>query len=472
MIWGISGFFIGIILRSYLELGNSLVLFLILLAFTFIVVAKLEKDKFYFSTAILLIFIGLGIGRYNLINPPKIISKVDVVTIIDEPEETDSYIRYRVKTDQGDKLLVYSKSNEVKYEYGDKLKISGKVTKIENNYWAKDEIYYQVYNPKLNLVSHDNGNWLQSKLFALKHSFLSNISKEIAEPESSLAGGLVVGAKESMGKDLLDKFRISGLIHMVVLSGYNISIVALGVMWLLRRRFSLKVSTLAGIITIILFAIMVGGGATVLRASIMASLALVANATGRINQVTRALLLAAILMILYNPKLLVFDTGFQLSFLATLGLIYLEPIFRPHFTWLPETILKFKFREIASTTLAAQLAVFPLILYVFGNFSVYAFPVNLLVLPLVPLAMLLIFLTGIFAFIPVLNLLSYPLAWLSYILLAYFISLVKLVSHLPLANLSISHIPLFLVILMYCGLVFLVWYHRPKQNYDSQISPR
>ena len=120
-----------------------------------------------------------------------------------------------------------------------------------------------------------------------------------------------------------------------------------------------------------------------------------------------------------------------------------------------------EFRAVASATLAAQAVVFPLILYTFGNFSLYAFPINMLVLPLVPLSMLLVFLTGLVglasSLIPPLVILAKPLAWLAYLVLAYFTGLVNLVAHLPLANLKFSHVPFAIPLICYAALIYFAF---------------
>lgn len=466
--FGVFGFFLGVIFRSFFDFGWAFVGLIALFAFAFVFLKN-------WKIAILCLGLCLGVARYEWKDVSREASakwdQTQIAVIIDEPDEKETYTRYKVELDDGTKVLLTTRTTP-KFEYGDRIKIDGKIKPVENftnsegeifdwkSYLAKDEIYLESAFPKLELLEHDQGNFLQARLFELKHAFLSKLARMIPEPESSLAGGLDLGAKESLGKNLLDKFRIAGLIHIVVLSGYNITIVAIAVMWLLRRKFSERASIIAGIVTILLFAIMTGGGATVFRASVMSVLALIAQGAGREKAVSRALIIAAFLMILVNPKVLVFDLGFQLSFLATLGLIYLEPIFRPHFTRLPEKILGFKFREIASATLAAQSAVFPLILYTFGNFSVYAFPVNMLVLPIVPITMLFIFLAGILAlfasFLPPLIILAFPFAWLSYALLTYMINLVKLVSKLPFANLQFTNVPIILILIIYASLIYLV----------------
>ncbi len=462
LLWVVSGFFAGILFRSFFDLGWAFLGLCLLFSLAF---AFLR----YWPVALVCLGLCLGLARYEVsdhVAPPP---SGDAAIMVTEPEEKDTYTRYTVEFENGTKVLAIV-SGLAEFEYGDRVSVSGKVKPVENfesedgtvfdwkSYLAKDEIYYESAFPNLALVERDQGNWLRARLLDVKHAFLNQVAKRVAEPQASLAGGLVLGAKQSLGKELLDEFRVAGLVHMVVLSGYNITIVALAVMWLFRKFLSQRVSVAAGIVAIILFGLMTGGSSTVVRASVMAILGLLAQATGRTNAVTRALVFAALVMVLINPKVLVFDLGFQLSFLATLGLLYLEPIFASlkFIQKLPEKVFGLEFRAIASATLGAQAAVFPLILYTFGNFSVYAFPVNMLVLPLVPITMLLVFLTGLLGFIPLISLVAYPLAWASYALLAYMLGLVHVVSNLPFANLQFTHVPPVIVLVLYGILIWLV----------------
>src|SRR5690606_5955202 len=144
-----------------------------------------------------------------------------------------------------------------------------------------------------------------------------------------------------------------------------------------------KIPLLFGAVGIILFAIMVGGGATVVRASIMALLSLIARATGRLYEVTIALIVAGFIMVLWSPRVLVFDPSFQLSFLATLGLIHATPLFERWLRMIPEY---FSLRTIISATLGTQLFVLPLLLFMTGVFPMYSPLANALVLPAVPIA--------------------------------------------------------------------------------------
>ena len=162
-------------------------------------------------------------------------------------------------------------------------------------------------------------------LFIFKQKFIKALEAVIPEPQAGLGEGLLLGVNEALGDELKTAFRKTGIIHIVVLSGYNVMIVAEAIMRLLAFWFTPWIRLLIGLIAIGGFAFLVGLGPTVVRASLMAALILVARATGRHYAVLRSLMFAGLVMLIFNPHLLVFDPGFQLSFLATLALIWLAP---------------------------------------------------------------------------------------------------------------------------------------------------
>jgi competence protein ComEC len=136
--------------------------------------------------------------------------------------------------------------------------------------------------------------------------------------------GILIGAKENLSEKMLEDFRKTGVIHIVVLSGFNLSILAEFIIILLSV-FGRKISAIFGSISIILFAIMTGASATIVRASLMALLIILAKSFGRQTEALKLLFVAGFLMLVNNPMLLLYDPSFQLSFLATLGLIILAP---------------------------------------------------------------------------------------------------------------------------------------------------
>jgi competence protein ComEC len=202
----------------------------------------------------------------------------------------------------------------------------------------------------------------------------------------------------------------------------------------------------------VLFALLVGLGATVVRASVMASLLLIMGFTGHVYIVQRGLFLAGVLMLIWNPYLLAFDIGFQLSFLATFGLILLSSYLAEWLAMVPSFI---GIREFLIATLATQLFVLPLLLYQMGEFSVVSVIVNVLVLPMVPVAMLLTFLVGMISFIS--TSLALPFAYAAYLSLSYIIMIAEWFGSLPFAAFSVPPFNFWFVPLGYAAIGWLVW---------------
>ncbi|NOY35428.1 MAG: ComEC family competence protein [bacterium] len=474
----LAGFIGGVLLRSFLDTGWAFAAFFVLLGIVLFAVSRMaENRKLMASIAIFLITAGLGMARYEIKDTAPDLSRFESVAatggkielrgiVVDEPDEREKNTRLIVES-EGVKILVYAQ-HYPEFKYGDELKISGKLKKPSSfakpayrtgrasedkkisqsdfdwaGYLAKDDIYYEMLYPKINLVARGNGNWVKRQMFALKAKYLSALSKVIPEPYAAFMGGLTVGAKRAIGKNLLEDFRKTGIIHIVVLSGYNISLVADTFMRFasfLPRVFA----TSFGVLGIILFAIMTGASATVVRASLMALLVVLARTTGRIYEITWALFLTGFFMVLHNPKILRFDAGFQLSFLATFAIIFLAPHVEEKMTFMPK---KFQLREIISATLATQIFVLPLLLYKMGMFSAVSIPVNLLVLIFVPATMLLGFITGALGMFSAL--LSVPFGWISYAFLRYELGVVEIFAKLPFASFNVPNFPLWLALAVY-----------------------
>lgn len=459
----LGGFVGGILLRSFIDLGWAFAGLFVFLGIIFILVSFFsESKKFILLMAIFLIAFSLGIARYEIkdtkdisLLEEKVGSYIELQgTIIDEPDEREKYTRLVIESDEA-KMLIYA-NHYPKFRYGDEVIVKGKLGKPRNfsddfdwvSYLAKDDIYFEMFYPEIKFVSSGQGSLIRRQLFLLKEKFLTALAKTIPEPHSAFMGGLTVGARQSMPKNLQEDFRKTGIIHIVVLSGYNVTLVADNIM----RFFSFLPRTFGitlGVLGIVFFALMTGASATVVRASIMAILVILARATGRIYQITWALFLTGFLMILHNPKILRFDAGFQLSFLATLSLIILAPHIEKKLHFVPK---KFKLREIASATISTQIFVLPLLLYKMGLFPVVSLPVNLLILIFVPMTMLFGFITGGLGIIS--TLISIPFGWISYLFLQYELWVVEIFAKLPFASFNIEKFPLWLILAVY---VFYGW---------------
>lgn len=269
------------------------------------------------------------------------------------------------------------------------------------------------------------GNYIKEKLFIFKKKIIQQIKKILPEPESSLLAGILIGAKEDMGKELLEEFRETGIIHIVVLSGFNLTILAQFIMIILSV-FGRKVSAIFGSLSIILFAIMTGASATIVRASLMALLVILARVLGRSSEAVRLLFLAGFIMLIFNPMLLLYDASFQLSFLATLGLLVLSPKIEDFIKYGNFKI--FNLKEILGATLSTQIFVFPLLLYLMGEISIISPLVNILILILVPFSMLLGIVTIAISFI---NFeLGLIFSYANYLILSYDLTVVHYFSDL------------------------------------------
>jgi len=286
--------------------------------------------------------------------------------------------------------------------------------------------------PKLEAVSPQPFSLLRL-LDSAKVRFESALASTLPEPDASFVIGILIGARGSIPQAIRDAFSKTGTSHIIALSGFNITIIALAISWALGFfRLSQKVRVAAATMGILLFVVVVGGGASVVRAALMGVLALVALQRGRVYEMTNALLFAAVLMALSNPYVLRFDVSFQLSFLATLGIIVVPPRLASYFQWAPE---RFQIREILTATIAAEIFVFPLILWNFGTVSAIGPLANLLVLPFIPLAMLLGFITGILAMAS--PFLALPIAWALHLVVTYQLGIIQLLAGFFLSSFSL-----------------------------------
>lgn len=359
------------------------------------------------------------------------------------------------------------------YAYGDTLRVSGTLVPpsvIEEegsnrvfdypNYLRKDDIFFLMYRPRVTLVrSGEDTAGVPGFLLKTKAQFLSRLSTLIPEPESALLSGILLGEKRSLGERLLEAFRAAGLIHLIVLSGYNISLVA-DFIRLIFRRLPRPLFLGATAVALTLFAFMTGAGATVLRATFMGLLVVLARASGRTYDALHALVVTGLAMIFWNPLILAHDPSFQLSFLATAGLIaFAEPIERK-ITFMPK---HFGLRGILATTLAAQTAVLPLIVYLMGSLSLISIVANVIVLPWVACAMALGALAGVLSFIS--SIAAIPFALATYLILSGIIAVAEIAASLPLSHLAVPAFPLWLLCIFYAPIAWVAYQlltHRSK----------
>ena len=319
-----------------------------------------------------------------------------------------------------------------KYQYGDKLKIKGKLEEPaifdDFNYrdYLKGQGIYSVINrPKIELLENPSGFSLKRELFKIKNRLEEVLRRILPEPEASLADGILFGNKGGMSDEFYQTFIIVGLVHLVALSGYNVTVISKNISFVSNLLFP-ALSFPIALFCIWLFVIMVGASVSIVRAALMGSLFLFANRVGRGRSMTRILLLTAFLMILQNPYILRYEKGFQLSFLATCGLVYFAPILEG---FVRKLKVSATLKEAGISTLSAQIFVLPLLIFSFKKISLLSLPANLLVLPFIPATMFFIFLTSLggVLFFP----LGQVFGLIAYVFLKYIVYVAHYFSQLP-----------------------------------------
>jgi len=290
-----------------------------------------------------------------------------------------------------------------KYQYGDKIVADGEIKK------SQSPLLRGVMNyPKIQLVGQNQGNKIKAWLVNLRIAFENNLKKVLPHDKAVFLSGLTVGDIAEISKEFDEALKASGTTHLVALSGYNIGIITNQLGWLLGFWPTLAL--------VIAFVVMTGAEASLVRAAIMGTILLVAQRIQRKHSQRNAIIFAALIMVLFNPKILVFDLGFQLSFLALLGIIYFQPK-------LEKISGYWVLKKYAWPTIAAQIAVLPLIILKFGRFNPLSVLANFLILPLVPSTMYLGFIVGFLGFIA--QSVSLLLAQLVNFLLTYEISVIN-----------------------------------------------
>lgn len=311
-----------------------------------------------------------------------------------------------------------------------------------------------VVMPHATLREATPGEWsLRGALYALKAAFQESLERVLPEPHVSLVKGILLGERGGFTQELIAAFVVVGLIHIVVFSGSNMAVVSEGIFRALGF-LPRKVMYVVGAVAITLFAILAGGGAATVRALIMGLIAVVARFLRRPEAALRALIIAAALMVLWNPLVVLHDRGFVLSVLATFGLIALAPWVEKFITKVPAWE-RYNLRSIVATTLAVEIFLLPALLYYSGVLSFVSIPMNALVLPLVPLIMFFGFVAGLLGLVhPVLA--TIP-ALVTSLLLHVVLWLTETAAGLPFASALVAPFPWWVAVVVYIPLTWFAW---------------
>ena len=361
-----------------------------------------------------------------------------------------------------------------RYHYGDGLELLGRLEEPPvfedfsyKDYLARQGIYSLMTRPRITLLSSNGGNPLLAAVYALKHRAQDVIAQALPEPHAGLLMGILLGVKAALPEDLKNDLSTLGLTHIVVVSGFNLTVIAGALQKGSSKLLSRRGSLLLGLIGIVLFTLMVGASAAVVRSAIMVSLAIIASALGRQSDALTSLALAAAVMVEVNPMIL-WDVGFQLSVAATIGLVVLSPILEGWLNRLPQAI-----KSNLAVAVAAQLMTVPIIAYNFHKVSLISPLANLFVLPVIPWMMLfgaIVVFVGFLA-VPVASVIG----WVVWLFSTYAVSVVHLLAGLPFAAVTTPPLAAYWS-WVYYGLLALAFYlaiRRPaslRQSYQTAVA--
>lgn len=336
----------------------------------------------------LLLLILLFIRLYLFYSTPKIYQDGDEVNfstqVLTDPMIYGSYQTLYVNIDPFNKVLLRIPLFPEIY-YGDKILVSGKLKKLLLN--SKRSIFTIIY-PRLESDFREKSLPL-AMIFSVRQKIIQNFKSNLDPVSSSLLLGIVFGIKDNLSKDFAKQIQITGVTHVIAASGMNVTIVSGFIFYFFTMLFKRQIAILLSIFAIIIYTALAGFQASIIRAAIMGIIVFSSQILGRAQYGLLTLLITAFIMLFIFPQFLI-DTGFQLSFSATFGLLYI-----------PQILKRFQndFTEVFITTISAQIATLPILITNFGNYSIFSIITNALVLWTVPILMILGSFAAIFGLI-------------------------------------------------------------------------
>lgn len=372
--------------------------------------------------------------RWAVVEPGDVTLEGEVFEIVDQRGIQQTV---RLKTAPGRETIQVSMNGHPVVHIGDRITIACELAGVQgleiegfryDRYLMKERVLAlcRTYASPT-VVSRSTS--LRTKLFASRDRVERALQRSLHEPHASLLIGLLYGARSTLPDDIQEEFRRSGTMHIVAVSGYNVMLVSSALLMTLSVVMRRQRSLVIVLLCIGGFVVLAGGDAAVVRAAVMGSLVLVARHIGRPSFSPALLLLAATVMTMIEPRLLLDDAGFHLSFAAAAGLIWLAPHIRRRLKGFPKQM-----QGILSETTAATAMTAPILWLQFGQLSLVAPWSNLFVLPLIPYAVG----SGLFAMVGGVVTQTFHADWIgtiaalpAYVILDLMLTLIHLFATLP-----------------------------------------
>ncbi len=371
------------------------------------------------------------------------------------------------------------------YKYGDVLQVKGKLEippELDDfdykGYLERQGIYSTMLYPEIEILERGKGVKPLEWVYSLRNGLSQTLTEVLPEPQASLAQGIILGKRGTIPPSVKADFARTGTAHLLAISGLHLSIIAgillsIGI-WLFGRRRHLYIWLALGIIW--LYALITGMHPPVVRGAIMASLFLSAELLGRQRTAITSLAFAAAIMVGIDPQIL-WGASFQLSFLAMAGLIFLAPPLqalgrKAVNTTIGEEGIGVALANIVtdsfSVTLAAIIAVWPVVAHYFGIVSFVAPLATLLALPALPGIIVAGALAGLIglAALPI----AQAIGWLAWLFTSYMLLIVSGFASLPISAIEVGSVDPALIVVYYSVLATAIWLGSNRKRLSNRMS--
>ncbi len=430
-------FLVGLVIVRVFSLQIALILTGFVFLITFIIFKKHKNRKSITILFIIMLLLGVIRGN-NFVKKLNNIKALFGETIILEvtAKEDAVYSDRRMLTFSSDNAKVLGSKQEslignIKIEgrglpmvyKGDRLRVSGKI------YPRRGDNIAGISYAQISLISSS-----KSRIDSMRRHFAVGLQNILPEPLASFGLGILIGQQNTLPDDLTESLRKVGLIHIVAVSGYNLTVIVYFAQRLLQKKSRFQALILSNLL-ILIFLLITGFSPSIVRASVVSVISLFVWFYGRKVRPMLILLLSAVITAGWNPLYIWTSVGWYLSFFAFFGILILAPLL--HLRFVPLKLQNALLPQVFTETVSAQICTLPILLYIFAGISIMSIPANLLVVPLTPFVMLATLLAGIIGMAG--SFIAFGVLILpAKIMLSYIVGISNFLSSVPFALISIS----------------------------------
>lgn len=415
-------FILGISISNYFSFSAQFSLLIMLISLGILFLVVYGTKKLFSSWIYLLLFFCLSLfytqihvdyidqnhfsKRVENLNAESTIIGQVYEQPIEKPNSIKTFIRIKAVVDKerlvpchGNVLVYLEKSeNSKNLAYGDELLINARINEVASpknpnqfdykSFLETDGVFHQLYakSSQWRLSGNRTGNLLLQKTFDLRRALRQKLRTALKDDDNfAVAAALVLGDKSYLDTEILMSYSAAGAMHVLAVSGLHVGMIFLFLQFAfswIRKTKRKWVYPVIVLLFLWFYALLTGFSPSVQRAATMFSFVVIGQSINRPTNIYNSLAASAIFLMIINP-MIIYKVGFQLSYIAVIGIVYFHPkIFNLFYIkwWLPR-----KLWEITVISIAAQISTFPLTLYYFHQFPTYFFVSNLFVIPLASL---------------------------------------------------------------------------------------